>query len=69
MSDLIERLLASDAASALTNEAAREIAKLRDAIEALIDDEPCHKDHHGYCQSHGLNDPCEVAVARELLGK
>lgn len=35
MSDLVERLFESDAASALTNEAAREIERLHMALEAL----------------------------------
>lgn len=36
MKDLTKRLWESDEASALTNEAAREIEKLREALEPLI---------------------------------
>lgn len=32
-----------------------------------VDDGECRLDHHGYCQSHWLEDPCSVAVARDLL--
>lgn len=37
------------------------------ALEALVDNEPCRFDHHGYCQSHTIGLPCPVAVARNLL--
>ena len=31
--------------------------------------DPCHYDHHGYCQSHLLGEnPCEHEVAKDLLG-
>jgi hypothetical protein len=38
-------------------------------VEALHDDSPCHLDHHGYCQEHGLPQPgpCPERQARVLL--
>jgi hypothetical protein len=33
----------------------------------VVDDEPCYLDHHGNCQTHCLNNPCEMAVARATL--
>lgn len=57
----------NEAADRITAQAA-EIERLREALEGLVDDEPCWKDHHGYCQAHGLNDPCEMAIARQALG-
>jgi hypothetical protein len=27
----------------------------------------CRLDHHGYCQSHGMDKPCEVDVARKTI--
>lgn len=42
-------------------EAARELA------EGFLADD-CSYDHHGYCQSHGLDDaPCPVARIKEAL--
>lgn len=43
------------------------IDHLKSIIESLIDDEPCWKDHHGYCQAHYLSDPCEIDEARKAL--
>jgi hypothetical protein len=46
----------------------------RDDARALLlrlveaEDGPCHLDHHGYCQMHGLHSPpCAVRAAREFL--
>jgi len=44
-----------------------EIARLREALEGLIDDDPCWYDHHGYCQAHYVTSPCEMAIARQAL--
>ena len=30
-------------------------------------DEGCRRDHHGYCQSHGLDEDCPVGPMREWL--
>lgn len=43
------------------------IVLLREALESLLDDDKCRYDHHGYCQTHYLGDPCEVAEARRIL--
>ena len=39
------------------------------ALSQLVDDEPCEYDHHGYCQTHNLGNPCEVALGRAALAK
>jgi hypothetical protein len=46
------------------------------ALDALlvVQDEPCSIDHHGYCQSHYLDNVnshggCRVANARALVAK
>ena len=44
-----------------------ELSKARVLLESLVDDEPCRTDHHGYCQTHNLSHPCEVAEARRYL--
>ena len=52
------------------NKAEAEVVRLRKALEGLVTDEeddPCWHDHHGYCQAHFLNDPCEMAEARQAL--
>lgn len=46
-----------------------EVAGLREALEGLIDEDPCWYDHHGYCQAHFVTNPCEMAIAREALAK
>ena len=45
------------------------VGELVEALEGLIDDEPCRYDHHGYCQTHFITEPCEMAVARAALTK
>lgn len=44
-----------------------EVTALRLALDALVDDEPCEFDHHGYCQAHSLGKPCSNAVGKALL--
>lgn len=39
---------------------------LRDLLDA-IGEEACSFDHHGYCQTHYISSPCEVAAARRVL--
>lgn len=43
------------------------IEQLTEALRGVVDDEPCWLDHHGYCQTHGLGNPCEMAIARAVL--
>lgn len=38
-----------------------------DTLEMMIDDNPCRYDHNGLCQTHRLNNPCEMQLARALL--
>lgn len=39
---------------------------LRLVVRALVDPDPCHYDHHGYCQAHSLHEqPCPHEVAKE----
>lgn len=42
---------------------------LLDAINLLVDDEECHLDHHGNCQTHRLRKPCDVMLSRKLIAK
>jgi hypothetical protein len=44
-----------------------ENVRLRAALWAFVDDEPCRLDHEGYCQTHGVSRPCRVVTARTLL--
>lgn len=39
------------------------------ALKKLVapHDEPCRRDHHGYCQTHFLEEDCCVAEARSLI--
>ena len=48
---------------------AAEIKRLRELLARNIDDEPCWRDHHGYCQAHYLEEDCRVAAARAALGE
>jgi len=41
--------------------------ELLEALEALVDDEECRFDHHGYCQTHNLSNPCDMQRAREVI--
>jgi hypothetical protein len=54
----------TDRIEALTAENER----LRGLLARNIDDEPCWRDHHGYCQAHYLEEDCSVAAARAALG-
>lgn len=47
-----------------------EVLILRGIIERLIapfKDDPCRYDHHGYCQSHFLEEDCSVKRAISAL--
>lgn len=44
-----------------------ENARLRELLARNIDNEPCWRDHHGYCQAHYLEEDCSVAAARAAL--
>jgi hypothetical protein len=54
----------ADRIEALTAENER----LRELLARNIDDEPCWRDHHGYCQAHYIEEDCSVAAARAALG-
>lgn len=47
------------------------LRECREIIYALIDDEPCDYDHHGYCQTHGWmsTDLCPNERGKRLLTK
>lgn len=51
-----------------TTDAAR-IAGLEGLLAEFVEvnDEPCHLDHHGYCQTHFLEEDCVVKRARATL--
>ena len=36
-------------------------------LHNLTDDEKCHLDHHGYCQTHGVTNPCNNAEALTFI--
>lgn len=63
------------AAHASANDVPALVARVRE-LEGLIGDladpEPCHYDHHGYCQAHWwfhIDLKCPHARARELTGE
>jgi len=41
--------------------------QLVELLRNLVDYEECRTDHHGYCQTHRLEENCSVAEAREAL--
>jgi len=43
--------------------------RLRELLARNINDEPCWRDHHGYCQAHYLETDCSVSAARAALGE
>lgn len=48
----------------------RKHAELIELIDALRDPEPCHFDHHGYCQEHSYlwtDPPCPHGRAAKLI--
>ncbi len=56
-------LEAADRIQALT----AEVWRLRKLLQRNIENEPCRLDHHGYCQTHYLEEDCSVAAARAAL--
>lgn len=44
-----------------------EVWRLRKLLQRNIDNEPCRLDHHGYCQTHYLEEDCSVAAASAAL--
>jgi len=40
-----------------------------DIMRCLVDSGPCRYDHHGYCQTHSLGQPCEHEQANAFLAK
>lgn len=56
--EALEKISAKDA----------EIAELRKLLAELTDPDECRYDHHGYCQTHSLQEyPCPHSRAKELL--
>jgi len=44
--------------------------ELWDLVEQFFDEDECHYDHHGYCQTHnGHERPCPHETAKKLLRK
>ena len=42
--------------------------RLKEALQAFVDDDPCSFDHHGYCQAHG-GDRCRNENAKQALNQ
>ena len=42
---------------------------LVETLTAVVDDDPCEFDHHGYCQTHGwmYAEPCPTAKLQAML--
>lgn len=38
-----------------------------ESCKAALDPDPCELDDNGYCQSHGLNDPCPQKLLRDAI--
>lgn len=39
-------------------------------LEELLDDSPCHYDHHGKCQAHSLHEkPCPHEKGKQMLAR
>ena len=61
--------LINDLADTIEAQAA-EIKRLRELLARHVDGEqPCWRDHHGYCQAHYPEEDCRVAAARAALGE
>lgn len=45
----------------------KELEKARELLKALVDDEPCRYDHHGYCQTRRLEENCSNAQGKAFL--
>lgn len=43
--------------------------ELLEALRNFVDDEPCCFDHHGYCQTHGVSQPCINEIAKKAIAK
>lgn len=69
--DIVDRLRDHDdrVGSPVCVDAAREIDALRSLLLEFIEvhDEPCWRDHHGYCQAHFLEEDCMVDRARKMM--
>lgn len=46
-----------------------QVNKLREALENMIDPEPCRLDHYGFCQAHCCSKPCINKEAQEALSE
>ncbi|MEU2789093.1 hypothetical protein [Streptomyces sp. NPDC007100] len=58
-------------ARSIAVELENEVARLRDLVADFTDPDPCHYDHHGYCQAHfwlQTEPACPHRRARELEG-
>lgn len=46
-----------------------QVSRLREALKAMVDDDDCSLDHHGYCQTHGWlsEGVCPQFTAKMLL--
>ena len=42
---------------------------LLEAAKAVLDPDPCHYDHDGDCQAHGITNPCEQKLLRDAIAK
>ena len=73
--DLLKRLLDDEVLTITTvkevgerfKELVAENSALADLLARNIDDDPCRRDHHGYCQTHYLEEDCSVDAARKFL--
>jgi len=45
------------------------VIDLINVLKQFIDNEKCRFDHHGYCQTHGITDPCRNQIAKDLITK
>ena len=43
------------------------VEALIEALENIIDPDPCMPDHHGFCQSHTCSHPCANEEAKKAI--
>ena len=51
------------------DQARTELARIREALEGLIDPNPCMTDHNLFCQEHGSSYPCVNRIALQALAE
>lgn len=67
--EVTELIVLATRSEKLRSEAVRQNQILKEIVlaVAVINDEECWCDHHGYCQTHNLEKDCHIAKAKKFI--